>query len=112
MSRATDLSAEQNPYRPPDAEEHVDEHPILASAGRRLASTIICTGGIAWCLLSAAVFLQTLAGTHSRTDLIVIALLGSIGPAAFALGLSLFVITLILNVIALHTVRKYREQYD
>ena len=32
--------------------------------------------------------------------------------AAFALGLSLFVITLILNVIALHTVRKYREQYD
>lgn len=32
--------------------------------------------------------------------------------AAFALGLSLFVVTLILNVIALHIVRKYREQYD
>lgn len=32
--------------------------------------------------------------------------------AAFALGLVLFVITLILNVIALHIVRKYREQYD
>ncbi len=32
--------------------------------------------------------------------------------AAFALGLMLFVTTLILNVIALHTVRKYREQYD
>lgn len=32
--------------------------------------------------------------------------------AAFALGLTLFVVTLILNVIALHVVRKYREQYD
>jgi len=32
--------------------------------------------------------------------------------AAFALGLMLFVVTLILNVIALHVVRKYREQYD
>jgi phosphate transport system permease protein len=32
--------------------------------------------------------------------------------AAFALGLTLFVVTLILNVIALHIVRKYREQYD
>ena len=32
--------------------------------------------------------------------------------AAFALGLVLFVITLILNVIALTVVRKYRERYD
>lgn len=32
--------------------------------------------------------------------------------AAFALGLMLFVITLILNIIALIVVRKYREQYD
>ena len=32
--------------------------------------------------------------------------------AAFALGLFLFVITLILNVIALKVVKKYREQYD
>lgn len=32
--------------------------------------------------------------------------------AAFALGLVLFVITLILNVIALTIVRKYREQYE
>jgi phosphate transport system permease protein len=32
--------------------------------------------------------------------------------AAFALGLLLFVITLILNVIALYVVRKYREQYE
>ncbi len=31
--------------------------------------------------------------------------------AAFALGLVLFVITLCLNLIALHTVRKYREKY-
>jgi phosphate transport system permease protein len=32
--------------------------------------------------------------------------------AAFALGLMLFVVTLCLNVIGLHVVRKYREQYD
>ena len=32
--------------------------------------------------------------------------------AAFALGLLLFVVTLILNVVALHVVRKYREQYE
>lgn len=31
---------------------------------------------------------------------------------AFALGLSLFLITLVLNVIALYVVRRYREQYD
>jgi phosphate transport system permease protein len=32
--------------------------------------------------------------------------------AAFALGLMLFVVTLVLNVIALYVVRKYREQYE
>jgi len=32
--------------------------------------------------------------------------------AAFALGLMLFVTTLVLNVVALHVVRKYREQYE
>jgi phosphate transport system permease protein len=32
--------------------------------------------------------------------------------AAFALGLLLFTVTLVLNVIALHVVRKYREQYE
>ena len=32
--------------------------------------------------------------------------------AAFALGLGLFVTTLVLNVIALHVIRRYREQYD
>jgi phosphate transport system permease protein len=32
--------------------------------------------------------------------------------AAFALGLTLFIVTLILNIVALHIVRKYREQYD
>ncbi|MFP4071761.1 MAG: phosphate ABC transporter permease subunit PstC [Desulfovibrionales bacterium] len=32
--------------------------------------------------------------------------------AAFALGLVLFVATLVLNVIALYVVRKYREQYE
>jgi phosphate transport system permease protein len=32
--------------------------------------------------------------------------------AAFALGLMLFVVTLLLNVVGLAVVRKYREQYD
>jgi phosphate transport system permease protein len=32
--------------------------------------------------------------------------------AAFALGLVLFVVTLGLNILALHVVRKYREQYE
>ncbi len=32
--------------------------------------------------------------------------------AAFALGLVLFAVTLVLNVAALHVVRKYREKYD
>jgi phosphate transport system permease protein len=32
--------------------------------------------------------------------------------SAFALGLVLFLVTLILNVIALQTVKKYRETYD
>jgi phosphate transport system permease protein len=32
--------------------------------------------------------------------------------AAFALGLVLFLVTLGLNVVALHVVRRYREQYD
>jgi phosphate transport system permease protein len=32
--------------------------------------------------------------------------------AAFALGLVLFIVTLALNVLALHIVRKYREQYE
>ncbi len=32
--------------------------------------------------------------------------------AAFALGLLLFLVTLALNLVALHVVRKYREQYE
>jgi phosphate transport system permease protein len=32
--------------------------------------------------------------------------------SAFALGLTLFLATLVLNVIALHVMQKYREKYD
>ncbi|NQV87520.1 MAG: phosphate ABC transporter permease subunit PstC, partial [Woeseiaceae bacterium] len=32
--------------------------------------------------------------------------------AAFALGLMLFIVTLILNIAGLYVVRKYREQYE
>jgi phosphate transport system permease protein len=31
---------------------------------------------------------------------------------AFALGLTLFLVTLSLNIYALHIVRKYRERYE
>ena len=37
---------------------------------------------------------------------------GELGWWRIALGLVLFVVTLILNIIALHVVRKYREQYE
>jgi len=32
--------------------------------------------------------------------------------AAFALGLVLFAVTLILNMVALYVARRYREQYE
>jgi phosphate transport system permease protein len=32
--------------------------------------------------------------------------------AAFGLGLTLFAVTLVLNIVALRIVQKYREQYD
>ena len=32
--------------------------------------------------------------------------------SAFALGLTLFLVTLVLNYIALRVVKKYREKYD
>lgn len=32
--------------------------------------------------------------------------------AAFALGLTLFIVTLLLNFVALHIVKKYREAYE
>jgi phosphate transport system permease protein len=32
--------------------------------------------------------------------------------SAFALGLALFFATLLLNLLALHIVRRFREQYD
>ena len=32
--------------------------------------------------------------------------------AAFALGLTLFIVTLLLNLVALHIVKRYRESYE
>ncbi|MCI4662938.1 MAG: phosphate ABC transporter permease subunit PstC [Neomegalonema sp.] len=37
---------------------------------------------------------------------------GTAGPPAFTLGFALFTVTLILNIIALRIVRRYREMYD
>ncbi len=77
-----------NPYRPPD-----EQRPTLgpskksASAGRRLASTVICTGGIAWCLISMAVFIQTWLDPLEGANLRVFFLFGAIGATTFLLGI-------------------------
>ena len=53
------------------------------------------------------------AGDDTQLDLNIIRVLAkSKTLAAFALGLMLFVVTLLINVFALHIVRKYREQYE
>ncbi len=45
-----------------------------------------------------------------HTSLIALLCVGFV--MAFALGMLLFLVTLILNVIALYVVRKYREEYE
>ena len=57
--------------------------------------------------LAAAGYGRLLPRALQRPGLV----LGS-AAAAFALGLVLFLVTLGLNVLALHIVKKYREQYD
>ena len=68
--------------------------------------------------LAANLTLNPLESTSTITAQIVVILIGDQQfedpktQAAFALGLTLFVVTLILNVIALSVVKKYREKYD
>ena len=77
-----------NPYHPPD-EQLPTPGPTkkLASAGRRVASTIICTGGIVWCLISTAVFIQTWLDPLEGANLTVFFLFGAIGATTFLLGI-------------------------
>lgn len=88
---------------------------ILLAVSRALGETMIVVMAAG---LSANLTANPLAAVTTVTVQIVTLLTGDQefdSPktlAAFALGLVLFTATLILNVIALHVVRKYREQYE
>ncbi len=88
---------------------------ILLAASRAIGETMIVVMAAG---LSAKLTINPLEAVTTVTVQIVTLLTGDQefdSPktlAAFALGLMLFVITLLLNVIALHIVRKYREQYE
>jgi phosphate transport system permease protein len=68
--------------------------------------------------LAANLTINPLDATTTITTQIVMILVGdqeftsAKTQAAFALGLTLFILTLILNFIALRIVKKYREKYD
>ena len=88
---------------------------VLLAVSRAIGETMIVVMAAG---LSANLTLNPLKTVTTVTVQIVTLLVGDQefdSPktlAAFALGLMLFVVTLILNVIALVVVRKYREQYE
>lgn len=88
---------------------------VLLAASRAIGETMIVVMAAG---LSANLTVNPLKTVTTVTVQIVTLLVGDQefdSPktlAAFALGLVLFIITLILNVIALQVVRKYREQYE
>jgi len=88
---------------------------VLLAASRAIGETMIVVMAAG---LAANLTINPLEAVTTVTVQIVTLLVGdqefdsAKTLAAFALGLFLFVITLILNVIALRVVKKYREQYD
>ncbi len=88
---------------------------VLLAASRAIGETMIVVMAAG---LSANLTINPLEAVTTVTVQIVTLLTGDQefdSPktlAAFALGLGLFVTTLVLNVISLHVVRKYREQYE
>jgi phosphate transport system permease protein len=88
---------------------------ILLAASRAIGETMIVVLGAG---AAARLSLNPFEAMTTVTAKIVSQLTGDSDFAspealvAFALGISLFVITLGLNVFALYIVRKYREQYD
>ena len=88
---------------------------ILLAASRAIGETMIVVMGAG---AIARFTLNPLEALTTITTRIVSQLTGDLefdSPetlVAFALGLSLFVLTLCLNVLALYVVRKYREQYE
>jgi len=88
---------------------------VLLAVSRAIGETMIVVMAAG---LAANLTLNPFASVTTVTTQIVFLLTGEQefdSPktlAAFALGLSLFLITLLLNLIALHIVRRYREQYE
>ncbi len=88
---------------------------ILLAASRAIGETMIVVMAAG---LSAKLTANPLEAVTTITVQIVTLLVGDQefdSPktlAAFALGLVLFFVTLVLNVVALYVVRKYREQYE
>ncbi len=88
---------------------------VLLAASRAIGETMIVVMAAG---LSAKMTANPLEAVTTVTVQIVTLLTGDQefdSPktlAAFALGLMLFATTLVLNVFALHIVRKYREQYE
>ena len=88
---------------------------VLLAVSRAIGETMIVVMAAG---LSARLTVNPLEAVTTVTVQIVTLLVGDQefdSPktlAAFALGLMLFITTLCLNIIALHIVRRYREQYD
>ena len=88
---------------------------ILLAVSRAVGETMIVVMASG---LAANLTANPLESTSTITAQIVVILIGDqqFGDpktqAAFALGISLFVVTLFLNVIALTVVKKYREKYE
>ncbi len=88
---------------------------ILLAVSRAIGETMIVVMAAG---LSARLTINPLEAVTTITVQIVTLLVGDQefdSPktlAAFALGLVLFFVTLLLNVVALYVVRKYREQYE
>lgn len=88
---------------------------VLLAASRAIGETMIVVMAAG---LAANLTVNPLEAVTTVTVQIVTLLVGdqefdsAKTLAAFALGLFLFVITLMLNVVALKVVKKYREQYD
>ena len=88
---------------------------ILLAVSRAIGETMIVVMAAG---LAANLTINPLESTTTITTEIVMILVGDQEfdspktQAAFALGLTLFIATLILNYIALRVVKKYREKYD
>lgn len=88
---------------------------ILLAASRAIGETMIVVLGAG---AAARLSLNPFEAMTTVTAKIVSQLTGDadfaspVALVAFALGMTLFIATLCLNIVALYIVRKYREQYD